>query len=136
MDKEVVKIAKLETIPISQKMIVQPHALRDEFPSEPVPFLTENSIVVEMVREPLLPATINSEGEMLAEVRYSSRQLVIVKKYVEVEVIDEFEDHWIGMLFELNVKGKGGKGDVRGCVVESIKDNTIHVKGFNQRDNP
>lgn len=53
-----------------------------------------------------------------------------------MEVIEEFEDHWIGMLFELNVKGHGGKGDLRGCVVESIKDNTINVRGFNQNNQP
>lgn len=66
MDKEVVKVARLETIPTSQKMIVQPHALREEFPAELVPFLTDNSIVVEMIREKLEPAKINSEGDMLA----------------------------------------------------------------------
>lgn len=129
-------MARLETVPTSQKMIVQPHALREAFPMEALPLLTDSSIIVELVREPLQPAKINSEGDILAEVKYTSRQLTILKKYVEVEVIDEFEDHWIGMLFELNVKGTGGKGDIRGCVVDSIKDNTIHVRGFNKSNHP
>jgi hypothetical protein len=73
---------------------------------------------------------------MLAEVRYIATQLSILKKYVEVDVIEEFEGRWIGTLFDINVEGHGGEGDERGCVVEEIKNGTIFVKGFSQRGNP
>jgi hypothetical protein len=73
-----------------------------------VPFLSDSSIVIELKREKLEPARINSEGEMLADVRYIATQLSILKKYVEVDVIDEFEGRWIGNLFGINVEGHDG----------------------------
>lgn len=39
---------------------------------------------------------------------------------MEVAVIDEYDDEWVGTLFGFTVRGTGGHGTVRGCKVTGI----------------
>lgn len=101
-----------------------------------MPFLSDYGIVFELETQPMKSAKINSEGDMMADVVYKAQQLTILNRYVEVEIIDEDDDdRWIGSLFGINVEGTGGSGNIRGCLVNSIENNIIRVKGFNQRNN-
>ena len=54
--------------------------------------------------------------------KYVAELITLVDRYVEVEVIDDYDDVWVGMLFGKNVKGKGGQGPIRGCKVIKIED--------------
>lgn len=61
-------------------------------------------------------------------IKYNAEVIQLIDKYVEVTVIDDYKDYWIGTLFGKTVKGTGGHGDVRGCQVTGIEGQTIHVK--------
>jgi hypothetical protein len=50
---------------------------------------------------------------------------------VEVKCIDDYGDIWVGSLFGVTVKGKGGDGVVRGCKVVGVEEQTIRVEYVN-----
>lgn len=72
---------------------------------------------------------------MQTAIQYEATQLTLLDRYVEVEVIEDLPDKWVGSLFGFNVEGTGGSGDLRGCKVTAITAGMIYARGFNQRGN-
>ncbi len=52
--------------------------------------------------------------------KYNAETIELVDKYIEVTVIDDYDDFWVGTLFGITVRGTGGHGVVRGCKVTGI----------------
>lgn len=70
-----------------------------------------------MIPQPLKPAKLTDTSAILLTVQYKSLQLNILNKYVEVDVIDDLDEFWIGNLFGFHVRGTGGDGNIRACRV-------------------
>jgi hypothetical protein len=103
---EVVKIPKLEKIQLTQKMMIEPFALRGSIPKNKLPFIHNGGIVVSMDPLKLSPAMLGDTSKMKVEIVYDALWLNLTGKYAEVEVLDELEDDmWIGTLFGYNVQG-------------------------------
>jgi hypothetical protein len=60
-------------------------------------------------------AKMTGDGSLKLNVIYDAQVLCLIGRYLEVKVIDDYEDWWIGDFLGLSVKGKGGVGSVRGC---------------------
>jgi hypothetical protein len=65
-------------------------------------------------------AKMTPEGSLKLNIVYYAQVLCLGGRYIEVKVIDDYGDAWIGTFFGINVKGNGGSGQVRGCKVLKI----------------
>jgi hypothetical protein len=63
--------------------------------------------------------------------KYNAQVVTLVGRYIEVKVIDDYDDFWVGMVFGLTVRGKGGEGHVRGGKVTGIEGQTILMEAIN-----
>ena len=68
---------------------------------------------------------MNEEGTLKINIKYNAQVLMLIGRYVEVKVIDDYKDLWIGILFGITVKGTGGQGKIRGCKIVEIKDEML-----------
>lgn len=54
-------------------------------------------------------------------ITYSAQILLLIGRYIEAKVIDDYGDVWIGMALGVTVYGKGGSGSLRACKVLSLE---------------
>ena len=70
-------------------------------------------------------AKLSLEGTLKLCLKYYAESIELIDKYIQVTVIDDYDEYWVGNLFGITVKGYGGHGTVRGCKVTAIEGQTI-----------
>ena len=68
--------------------------------------------------------------------KYSAEVITLLNRYIEVKVIDDYDDFWVGIVFGITVKGTGGTGNIRGCRVTRIDKENIIAEGISFAGNP
>lgn len=71
---------------------------------------------------------MTGEGSLKLKVEYTAQVLGLIGKYIEVRVIDDYEDQWVGDFFGISVKGSGGSGIMRGCKALRFEKNGLIVE--------
>ncbi len=71
---------------------------------------------------------MTGDGSLKLNIVYNAQVLCLLGRYIEVKVIDDYQDAWIGQFLGITVKGKGGQGPIRGCRVTKMDANCIHVE--------
>lgn len=70
-------------------------------------------------------AKLSPEGTLKFCLKYNAECVDLIDRYIQVTVIDDYDQYWVGNLFGITVKGYGGQGQVRGCKVTAIEGQTI-----------
>lgn len=53
-------------------------------------------------------AKLTPDGTLKLSLKYTAEVVQLLGKYIEVKVIDSYDDVWIGSFFGINVRGRGG----------------------------
>lgn len=77
-------------------------------------------------------AKLSPDGMIKLNIKYNAETIELIDKYIEVRVIDDFNEFWVGILFGFTVRGVKGSGDVRGCKVVGIEGQTILAECVNE----
>jgi len=51
---------------------------------------------------------MTGDGSLKLNIVYTAQVFAVVHRYIEVKVIDDYKDAWIGMFLGVTVKGSGG----------------------------
>ena len=125
-------VPKIKKKEILTKVMMEPYNIGKNLFQNQFPELTQDSLILSMTPQKQSLAKLSPEGSLKINVKYNAEVIALVNRYVEVMVIDDYDDFWVGMLFGITVKGTGGKGNVRGCIVKRIEGQTMIVEAINE----
>jgi hypothetical protein len=75
-------------------------------------------------------AKLTGDGSLKLNIVYTAQILCLFGKYIEVKVIDDYDEFWIGQFLGISVKGKGGSGLVRGCRAIKFEGSCLLVEAL------
>lgn len=102
------------------KLLLDPSELRKGLPESNLPELTDKCLILSLTPQKVPLAKLSPEGSLKMHMKYNAEIIELIDKYIEVTVIDDYDDFWVGTLFGITVRGIGGHGTVRGCKVTGI----------------
>lgn len=121
----VLKIPKIKKCQIVSKLLIDPADLSKGLPQSSLPELTARGMILSLSPQQVPLAKLSAEGTLKLSMKYNAETIELVDRYIEVTVIDDYDDFWVGTLFGITVQGTGGHGTVRGCKVTRIDGQTI-----------
>jgi hypothetical protein len=101
---------KIKKTELKSKVMLDPADFRKGLPKNKLPELYDKGILLSLTPQKAPLARMNYEGTLKIDIKYNAQILLILNRYIEVRVIDSYEDidMWIGTLLGITVKGKGG----------------------------
>ena len=138
-DSAKILLPKIKKIDFRCKILLDPADIRSGLPKNKVPELNHNGIILKIDSQKAGTSKLNSQGSLKLNILYNAQVLAVVGRYVEVRVIDDYREEggqWMGLLLGIPVKGTGGEGAVRGCVVVKIEGNGLVVTAVSEGGNP
>ena len=119
------RIPKIRKSEVLMKLLLDPSELKKGLPESTLPELTDKSLIISLTPQKAPLAKLSPEGSLKMLMKYNAQTIDLIDKYIEVTVIDDYKDFWVGTLFGFTVRGTGGYGTVRGCKVVGIEGQTI-----------
>ena len=129
-------LPKIKAMEFKCKVMLDPADFRKGLPRSKMPELHEKGIIVGLKTQRTGTAKTNVDGSLKLNVVYNAEVLGVVGRYIEVRVIDDYGEEWVGVFLGMSVRGSGGDGQVRGCRVLRIEGNRLVVEAVSEAGNP
>lgn len=89
-------LPKIRKVDLVCKQVLDPADFSKGLPKNKLPEIHEKGLILAQQSKKVGLAKMNTDGALKVNVLYSAQILCLWGKYIEVKIIDDYDDFWMG----------------------------------------